>query len=71
MAFTVDEIKDLVVFGREHGLQSLTLDGMSVIYGAPARSLFDAPDEEAPVDSDDLRRFSVIGRKAMANKGAT
>ena len=71
MAYTVEQVKDLVVFGREQGLQSLGLEGLTVVYGAPLKSIFDTPAEEPPVDSDDLRRFSVIGRKAMANKGAT
>lgn len=70
MAYTVDEIKDLVVFGREHGLTSLQLEGLAVVYGAGRVVLAAPPDEEAPADSDDLRRFSAIGRKALA-KAAT
>ncbi len=72
MAYTVEQIKDLIVFGREHGIQSLQLEGLAVVYG-PGRIVLPSPDEVPPdpTDIDDLRRFSVIGRKALSIKAAT
>lgn len=70
MSLSLDEIKDLIRFGRAQGLQTMSVDGVDVTYGAP---VVESPPVEAEQATDDivsrlpeeLRHFSAVGKAAM------
>jgi hypothetical protein len=67
MALSLDEVKELLSFGRDLGLQQLQVADVACVYGTRILSpeiATENSDETAP-DLDDLRRYSAIGRKAM------
>lgn len=70
MGLSLAEIKDLILFGRAQGLQSLSVEGCAVTFGAPVEE--PAPVEaEKPVDDvfsalpEELRHYSALGKQAM------
>ncbi len=70
MALTLAELKELIEFGRAHGLQSLSADGASIVYGGMPHkeeeaTLSDLPSSPLP---EELRHYSALG-KASFGKG--
>ena len=70
MAFNLAEIKDLISFGQEIGLQQLQTEGLVVIYGQ--RAVVPAHPAAAPDGQDDtaniLAHYSAIGRDRMQRR---
>lgn len=70
MALTLSEIKDLVSFGRELGLQQLQTEGLVVVYGPRATEHIqpngnaDGADDTANI----LAHYSAIGREKLASR---
>jgi hypothetical protein len=73
MSLSLDEIKDLIRFGRAQGLQTMSVEGCAVVYGAPVLELQLTGNEKPPPATDDvvshlpdeLRHYSAIGKAAM------
>lgn len=70
MTLSVAEIKDLITFGRAQGLQSMSVEGCAVVYGAPVIELPPVDAEQATDDivsrlPEELRHFSAVGKSAM------
>lgn len=70
MSLTLDEIKDLIRFGRAQGLQTMSVEGCAVVYGAPVLELppveADKPtDDDVSHLPDELRHYSALGKAAM------
>lgn len=73
MAFSVAEIKDLIVFGRAQGLQTMSVEGCAVVYGTP---VFELPpvDDKKPTDDivsslpEELRHYSAAGKAAFGKR---
>lgn len=66
MAFTLAELKDLITFGQEIGLQQLQAEGVHIVYGQ--RAVMPAHPSAAPEEDDMaqiLSRYSAIGREQM------
>jgi hypothetical protein len=70
MALSLADIKDLIEFGRERGLQSLTAEGVSIVYGGQATAI----DDERPTDMpsstlpEELRHYSALGKAAFGKR---
>ncbi len=67
MALTLEEIKELIQFGRAHGLQSLTAEGASIVFGGMPHkeeeaTLSDMPSSTLP---EELRHYSALGKAAF------
>lgn len=66
MAFTLDEIKDLISFGQDIGLQQLQTEGLVVVYGhraSTSASPVAAPDNTSQDDTMSiLAHYSAVGR---------
>jgi hypothetical protein len=71
---TLDEIKDLITFGKQLGLQSLSANGVDVVYGFAGEAETPKPQPQTPVESTgksktglppELAHFSAVGRAAM------
>lgn len=67
MALTLTEIKELIEFGRAHGLQALTAEGLSIVYGGPAVTTEDKQASDASTSSlpEELRHYSAVGKAAF------
>lgn len=67
MALTLAEIKDLIAYGHELGLQHMQVEGVSVVYGQ--RAVMPAHPSSAPDSTDDtagiLAHYSAIGREKL------
>ncbi len=76
MTLTLDEIKDLLAYGRELGLQQLQTEGLVAIYGqaaivAPPIGLQLSPDSPDQSDTENiLAHYSAAGRRALNKGGA-
>lgn len=70
MALTLNEIKDLIAFGRDCGLQSLTAEGIAIVYGrAPGAAEDEQPqDDNASNLPPELRHYSARGRAAFGKR---
>lgn len=70
MALSLNEIKDLIAFGRDCGLQSLTAEGVSIVYGGVSS----AKEDEQPKDlvsstlPEELRHYSAQGKAAFGKR---
>ncbi len=66
MALTLAEIKDLISFGQEIGLQQLQTEGLVCVYGQ--RAVVPIHPAAAP-DQDDtasiLAHYSAVGREKL------
>ncbi len=70
MALSLGEIKDLISFGRELGLQQLQTEGLVAVYGPRPGA---AMQPSAPTDNGDdtaniLAHYSAIGREKLASR---
>lgn len=67
MALTLAEIKDLISFGQEIGLQQLQTEGLVCVYGQ--RAVMPAHPAAAPDNQDDtaniLAHYSAVGRDRL------
>lgn len=50
MSLTFDQLKELIAYGQELGLQQLQTEGLVVVYGA--RAVLPGSPAEAPNDSE-------------------
>lgn len=67
MALTLEEIKELLAFGREIGLQSLNAGDLQAVYGGMAPEAADERPSDLP-DSplpEELRHYSALGKAAF------
>lgn len=73
MGLSLDEMKDLITFGRELGLEQIHVDTLKVVYGQPMNVLGQQLPADEPVQSQDfntsklpeeLRHYSAQGKAA-------
>ncbi len=70
MALSLAEIRELITFGRDQGLQTMSVEGVSVMYGPPK---YEPPqstelprmDTKEPDLPEELRHYSAVGRAQM------
>jgi hypothetical protein len=67
MALTLAEIKELIEFGRAHGLQSVSADGVAIVYGGVAEKAEDGQAADVPSSTlpEELRHYSALGKAAF------
>lgn len=69
MAFTLDEIKDLISFGQDIGLQQLQTEGLVVIYGQ--RMQTPAPSAGLPDNTSQDDTMSILAHYSAVGRGKT
>jgi hypothetical protein len=68
MALTVSEIKDLLAFGKELGLQQLQTEGLVAIYGVTPvvqQSTASSTDSHTDEAQAILAHYSAVGREQL------
>ncbi len=76
MGLSLDDVKELIIFGQERGLRFLKAEGVEVVYGdqTPAFAMPTIPGDDErkqPADQvvsgipEELRHYSVKGRAAF------
>jgi hypothetical protein len=67
MALTLAEIKELIEFGRAHGLQSVAAEGVSIVFGGAAPVQEEEQDKDLPSSTlpEELRHYSAVGKAAF------
>lgn len=67
MALIIEEIKELIEFGRAHGLQSLRAEGVEIVYGGLAPVEADEQSKDLPSSTlpEELRHYSALGKAAF------
>jgi hypothetical protein len=70
MALTLAEIKELIEYGRASGLQSLTAEGVSIVYGGRSAKDEGEPAEDVPSSTlpEELRHYSALGKAAFGKR---
>jgi len=70
MTLTLSDIKDLIAFGREQGLQSVSAEGVSIVYGgvAPIADETQASDASMSNLPEELRHYSAVGKIAFGKR---
>lgn len=67
MALTLAEIKELIAYGHELGLQQMQAEGVAVVYGpkpdryTPATANQESTDDTASI----LAHYSAVGREQL------
>ena len=67
MALNLAEIKELIEFGRAHGLQSLSAEGATIVYGGMPQAPEDEQSKDLPSSTlpEELRHYSALGKAAF------
>lgn len=67
MALTLAEIKELISYGQEIGLQQLQAEGICVVYGPKqaAQPPFAGPENNSDDTQSIIAHYSAIGRAAI------
>ncbi len=64
MALTLAEIKELIAYGHELGLQQMQAEGVAVVYG-PRTSQYKSEASNADDTAGILAHYSAVGRERL------
>lgn len=70
---TLDEVKDLIIFGKSLGLQRLVANGVEVVYGFDTDASTPTQEQSKPPElikgiPAELAHLSAVGRAAMGKR---
>ncbi len=69
MALSLSDLKDLISFGNELGLQQLQTEGLVVVYGQKISNKINILDKSEESDTTNiLAHYSAIGRERLNRK---